>query len=238
MANRNYRISRTALIIAVLSLLCAVLSPSLVEGMSGGFALFFLFGFISLAFFITAFVYRSLGKEQEHLLRGEILVRWNYADDFWKKYAEAEYRRDKASKKTLFLIIAGWAILFGVLFPLFDRESGIFVTYALGVLIAIIGIVAYLSAFIPYRRNLSQRGEVVISRTGVYLSDQLHSWNVAGMALEGVEFVDTEEPHCIEFVYSGAAMEYSVRVPVPEGEDGKAREIVAEFEKGKEGKMK
>ncbi len=230
MANRNYRISRTAFIIAVLSLICAVLSPSFIEGMSGGFALSFLLGFVSLSFFITAFVYRKLGKEQERLLEGEVLVHWHYTDDFWKKYAETEYKLDKSSKKTLFLVIAGWSLLFGILFPLFDRESGIYVTYALGALIVLIGIVAYLSAVIPYRRNLSQKGEAVISKTGIYLNGQLHSWNVAGMKLESVEFVDTEEPHYIEFVYSGE-VSYPVRVPVPVGEDEKAREVVAEFEK-------
>ncbi len=236
MTNRNYTISKTALIIAVLSLICAVLSPSFVEGMSGGFALSFLFGFVSLAFFVTAFLYRRLGKEQDHLLSGKVLVRWSYTDDFWKKYTEAEYIREKSYKKTLFLIVAGWAVLFGILFPLFDPESGIFVTYVMGALIVMIGIVAYLSAVIPYRRNLSHRGEAIISRTGVYLNGQMHSWNMAGMTLQRVGFVDTEEPHYIEFVYSGATSEYSVCVPVPVGEDEKAREVVAEFEKGDEEK--
>ena len=37
----------------------------------------------------------------------------------------------------------------------------------------------------------------------------------------------------IEFVYSGELSAYPVRVPVPMGEDGKAQEIVAEFEKKK-----
>jgi len=233
MANKNYKISRTALIIAILSLICAVLSPSFVEGMSGGYALLFLFGFVSLTFFVTAFFYRKLGKEQEHLLTGEVLVHWKYANDFWKRYAEDEYKRDISSKKVLFFITAGWAILFAILFPLFDPESGIFVTYALGILILIIGIVAYLSVLIPYRRNLSQKGEAIISMTGVYLNGQLHSWNVAGMKLDSVAFVDGEEPHYIEFVYSGEISGCPVRVPVPTGEDKKAREIVAEFLIGK-----
>lgn len=232
MTNRNYTISRTALIIAVVSFICAVLSPSFVEGMSGGFALLVLFGFVSLAFFITAFLYRKLGKEQDQLLSGKILVHWSYTGDFWKKYTETEYKLEKSYKKTLFLIVAGWAILFGILFPLFDRESGIYVTYVMVALIVLIGIVAYLTALIPYRRNLSHKGEAIISRTGVYLNGQMHSWNMAGMTLRGVGFVDTEEPHYIEFVYSGGISEYSVRVPVPAGEDEKAREVVAEFEEG------
>ena len=178
-----------------------------------------------------AVVYRKLGKEQENILEGGILVHWHYTDDSWKEYTEAEYKRDKSSKKTLFLIVAGWSILFGILFPLFDPESGIYVTYALGALVVLIGIVAYLSALIPYRRNLSQGGEAIISRTGVYLNGQLHSWNVAGMKLDRVEFVSTEEPHYIEFVYSGELSAYPVRVPVPAGEDEKALEVVAEFEK-------
>ena len=229
MVNRNYRISRIALIIAIMSLICAVLSPSIVDGMSGGYALLFLFGFVSLTFFITAFFYRKLGKEQENLLSGEVLVHWRYSDEFWKQYAEDEYRRDKGFKKVLFFIVAGWAILFAILFPLFDPESGIFVTYSLGILVLIISITAYLSVLIPYRRNVSQKGEAIISRTGVYLNGQMHSWNVAGLKLDGVTFVDSGNPHYIEFVYSGELSGYPVRVPVPIGEDEKARNIVAEF---------
>ena len=233
MDNRNYRISRTALIVAVLALICALVSPSLVEGMYGGYALFILLGFMSLTFFVTAFFYRKLGKEQERMLKGDILIHWHYNDNTWKEYTEAEYKRDKSSKKTLFLIVAAWSILFGILFPLFDPESGIYVTYGLGALVVLIGIVAYVSALIPYRRNLSEGGEAIISKTGVYLNGQLHSWNVAGMALDHVAFVNTEEPHYIEFVYSGELSAYPVRVPVPVGEDEKAQEIVAEFEKKK-----
>lgn len=214
-------------VLSVLSchpLLWRVCLEGLLSSFSSGLSL-------SLSSFVTAFFYRKLGKEQEHLLKGEVLAHWHYADDLWKKYAETEYRRETSSKKALFLVVAAWSLLFGILFPLFDRESGIFVTYALGALIVLLGIVAYLSAVIPYRRALSQGGEAIISRTGVYLNGQLHSWNVAGMTLESVAYIDTEEPPYIEFVYSGAMSEYPVRVPVPVGEEEKAQEIVREFKK-------
>lgn len=230
MINRNYRIARGAWVAAGVFFVCMVLAFYTMEGMSGGYAVSFLSGFAVIAAAITALVFRSLGREQDRILKGDdILVHWTYPRDFWSKYVEMDYRLEKAYKKTLFFIVAAFAIFFGVVFPLFDPESGIFVTYAMVALIAVIGVVAYASVAIPHRRNRTQGGEAFVSKRGVYLNGEMHSWSVAGMSLVHVAFVDAEEPHYIEFVYAGGTSEYSVRVPVPEGEDGKAREVVAEF---------
>ena len=101
-------------------------------------------------------------------------------------------------------------------------------------LIVLIRLTAYFSARFTYRQNLKGRGEAYITPRAVLLNKQLHVWGTLGATLGEVNY-RPGKPAVIEFGYSapsGRTMaSYSVRVPVPPGEEEAARRVLDSFHK-------
>ncbi len=205
-----------------------------IDGMNGGFALSALGFLITLAFFITWIFYHKLARRQDAILSGKnLVVHWKYSKEEWLKYAEAEHETDSKGKRILFFIISGFAIFFGILFAIIDPENGIYVLFVMLGLILIIGITAFLSIRIAYKRNKKYIGEAIITKDGIYMNKQLHVWGILSSKLETVVLITEESPPVIAFSYSAKSTKgdnsYSVRVPVPEGQEPAALHIVEMF---------
>jgi MFS family permease len=205
-----------------------------IGGMEGGFAIA-AFGFIiAIAGFVSWIIFLKLARSQDAILSGKnLVVQWKYEQEEWAKYTENEHKSDRQGKKILFYIISGFALFFGILFFILDPENGIYVLYVMLGLIAVIGLTAFLSIRYSYRQNKKQVGEAIISRDGVYLNKQLHAWNIITSRLDKVILISDEQPPVIEFSYSTSGYKnnnaYSVRVPVPKGQEAAAIYIVELF---------
>ena len=72
--------------------------------------------------------------------------------------------------------------------------------------------------------------ETYIGRDGVYVNRKLYMWTLKqGAIFDSVEFVE-EKPAALVFSYH-AQSTYKVRVPVPVGQEAKARELLEQFKK-------
>jgi hypothetical protein len=206
------------------------------DGMSGGYGIACLSGFAAMCCGIGAGVFLFRGFALNKILSGEeLVVHWTYSPEEWRRYAEAEYGRDRQLKFILFCIVAGFALFFGVLFLIFGGDGGRVVFFVMLGLIALIGGVAALSVTLARRSNESRLGEARISRIGVYLNRDLHNWNMVGARLDDVSLV-REESLLVAFTYSYPSrtgrQSTTVRVPVPEGREGEAERVVAYFTQG------
>jgi MFS family permease len=205
-----------------------------IGGMEGGFAIG-AFGFmIAVAGFVSWLLFLKLARSQDAILSGKnLVVHWKYEQEEWTKYTENEHKTDRQGKKILFFIISGFALFFGILFFVLDPENGIFVLYVMLGLIAVIGLTAFLSIRYSYRHNKKHLGEAIISRDGVYLNKQLYAWNIVTSRLDKVILISDEQPPVIEFSYSTSGYKnnnaYSVRVPVPKGQEAAAIHLVELF---------
>jgi hypothetical protein len=230
---------RNALIWAAVggfALLGVVLPLLFMDGMSGGFGIACLSGFVAMCCGIGAAVFLFRGFALDKILRGEeLVVHWTYSPEEWRRYSEAEYGRDRQLKFVLFCIIAGFALFFGVLFLIFGGDGGRVVFFVMLGLIVLIGGVAALSIFLAHRSNETRLGEARISRIGVYLNRDLHNWNMVGARLDDVSLV-REESLLVAFTYSYPSrtgrQSTTVRVPVPAGREGEAERVVAYFTQG------
>jgi hypothetical protein len=204
-----------------------------IDGFEGGFALAMLGLLMMLTGIITAIVFFRLARRYEQIVsdRGP-LAHWTYTDAEWQAYTEAEHEEDTRNRWTLVAIISAFALFFGVLFALFDREAGVYVLLVMLGLIAIVSFTAFITSRQNYRRNVLHKGETIISSEGIILNGQLHAWNVIGSRLERVDYVEAPVP-VVEFEYSAVSRtgrdSYTVRVPVPSNEEKNARDTVRFF---------
>lgn len=90
---------------------------------------------------IVVVVYAGRARKVRSILQGEnMLAHWKYQPDEWSNFAEKEYTTEKKGKWRTFYVIAGLALLTGILFFIINRESGGWVLVSM---LALIGIIAF-----------------------------------------------------------------------------------------------
>lgn len=234
-SNPQRRIARRALVAAGvgLFLMFAPVGFGWIDGFEGGFALATFGMLIMIGGIVTAIIFFRLARRYDQILSDKaLLAHWTYSDAEWRAYTEAEHKTDTQDRWTLVAIISAFALFFGVLFAIFAPEGGVYVLFTMLGLIALVSLTAFLTSRQNYRRNVQHKGETLISSQGILLNGQLHAWNVIGSRLERVDSVDGTPP-VVEFEYSAPSRSgrdsYTVRVPVPSGEEASAHDIVEFF---------
>ena len=203
------------------------------DGFGGGFALAAFGLLIMITGIVTSIMFFRLAKSYDRILsHKDLLARWTYSDTEWKAFTEADYRIDRKNRWMLAGIISAFAIFFGVLFAIIDPEAGIYVLFVMLGLIILVSITAFLTSQQNYRRNVRHKGETLIASDGIILNGQLHSWTVIGSRLDRVAHIEGTPP-MIEFEYSAPSRSgrdsYTVRVPIPAGQEKSAHDIVQFF---------
>jgi hypothetical protein len=205
------------------------------DGFGGGFALSFFGGFMALIGIIAAIIYFKLAAAMNKITTQEnVLAHWHYSPTEWEKYTELEHKEDTMGRKTLFCLVAVITVFVGIIFWVVVRDNpGIIIVICLGI-IAITGLAAWISGMTNYRNNKNNLGEAFIALDGVYLNRQLHIWKGMGNRLEEIAFEgDYREQPRIRIEYTSPSRSgrnaYSVRIPVPLGQEEGAQKIVADI---------
>jgi len=213
----------------------AIFAPYIfgMNGASGGFAISFLSIVCAITALIVAIMYMWRAGALEKMLRGDnLLAHWTYPPDEWRDYAEKEYKRESADKRSLFYLVAGISLVVGIGFWIAHPDSGWVVLGVLSGLILLIAVVAYSTTRYNYFMNRKYLGEAYVSKDGVYLNRQLHLWRGWGARFEGVEC--NEKARFLAFRYStpnrSGRSDYTVRVPVPIGREQEARGMLVQFQ--------
>jgi len=223
---------RTAIIWGIVTALAifAIFAPNIfgMDGFRGGFAISALSLIVAVTGIIVTVIYARRARLLNRILDNEdLLAHWTYSQEEWNQYAEKEFQTEKKEKRMLFYM----ALFFGILFFAFDREGGLWVLISMLGLIALIAFVAWFAAWYNYRQNKKYLGEAYITRDAVYLNRQLHTWRGLGARLESVVLAEKGSRQIVAFTYSAPSrmgrQEYTVRVPVPQGQE-KAAEKLAE----------
>jgi MFS family permease len=227
---------RTATIWGIITALAvfAIFAPHIfgMDGFSGGFAISTLSFFVAITGIIVVVIYLKRAKVLDRILQGEnLLAHWTYSPDEWSQYAEKEFHTERKEKWTLFYIVAGFALFFGILFFIFDHKAGLWVLILMLALTALIAFVAWFTAWYNYRQNKKYLGEAYITSDAAYLNKQLHTWRGLCAKLESVILAEEKSQQLLAFTYSAPTrtgrQDYTARVPVPRGKE-KAAEMLAE----------
>jgi len=203
------------------------------DGFNGGFAIaFFCIVFTITAFFVTL-MYARMARTAQGMLNGEdLLAHWRYTPEEWQVYTEKQFTADKSDKKGIFLILVVIAAIAAVVALVIDAEAGKFVALVLLGVVVLVGIVAYTSSRYDHYENLKFQGQAYISRNAVLLNRRLHLWKGWGSQLEDVTYEDGKLP-ILKFEYSTPSGKsrgfYTARIPVPQGKEDQAQDIVKEI---------
>lgn len=229
--NPERRIANNLWIITAAAVV-GIFAPSVfgMDGFSGGFAISFIAFFIAISGIIAALVYMNRAKALDRLFKDEnLLAHWSYTADEWRQYTETDYKADSKGKWSLFYVVAVISLAVGLIFLIFAGEGGVFVFFVMLGLIALIAFVAWFSARHAYNQNRKSVGEAFISREGVFLNRQFHTWKGLAANLDSVAIIEEKGQSLVAFTYSMPSRvgmeERTVRVPVPVGKEEEARKI-------------
>jgi hypothetical protein len=205
------------------------------DGFDGGFALSILGGFIAMVAIIAMVIYFQMAGILDRITKKEnILAYWKYTPEEWKQYTEQEHKEDTTDRRNLFFLIAVISIFVGIIFWFMVRNNLLVITCLVLGIIAITGIAAWASGLANYRNNRRRLGEVYVALDGAYFNRQLHVWKGIGNKLEDINLENDYKQHSrIKIDYSSPGKDsrsfYSVRIPVPPGQEEIAKKIVADI---------
>ena len=230
---------RRTLIVCFIIFVAAVVAAVLpfvtgMDMMQAGYALTCLAGCMAMSALVAAVIFWTRASAWDRLAQGQdVLAHWIYDGQEWQAYSQVEFAEDSVDKRNLWLVVAGIALLVGVIFFLGDRKGGGVVLLVMLGLIGVTGALAFGMPRLALARNRRAQGEAVISSNAVWLSGALHTWKGWGAKLESVR-LRQETPAILEIVYStpsrAGRQNTTVRVPVQRGQERAAQQIVEYFQ--------
>lgn len=219
------------------ALMMALPIMELVDVMNGGGAMLL----VGLLLFIMGWVIFALFRKRalllDRMLQGkELLAYWEYSPEEWSDFTKEAFEERKSANKATFLLIAVISVVVMGLFMLamgFDEASLLVGAFMLGFLV-LLGGVAALSAWLPYRRRRRlSRGRVLIAQKGLWVEGDLHEWITIGNRLEAVVYESADKR--LLFRYSAmnrTGRQYlDVSLPVPSGKEKQAQQLLTAFGK-------
>lgn len=217
-----------------LAAIFGIFAPSIfgMDGFNGGFAISFACIILAVTMVILTIMYSGRAKSLDTMLdKKNVLAHWSYTPEEWQAYTQKAYSADTRDKWGLYkLVMAITFIVCAGFFP-FHHDSGIIMVglfLGLGILLAA---VILITTNYDHFQNEKHRGEVFVTENGVFVNRQLHLWKGWGARLEDVQY--NEKDNIIEITYSTPSTTmretYTVRVPVPDGQEAKAREVIAQL---------
>jgi hypothetical protein len=230
---------------AVISAVIAALAVGLIflpdwlgmDGMRGGYAISFVAGFIAIGAVLVTWLFWQRAKILAKLLAGEkLLAHWSYLPEEWQPYTQVELKEQTAQNKVLLVIMAGWALFFGILFWILDRDYGWMVLLTLLGLVLVLAIAAFSIPRWRYRRQQREPGQAWIGLNAVYFDGALTSWPFLGTRLKQVAWREPKgkTPAMLEFKVSypsrAGQQRQTLRIPVPAGREAEAKDILRQFE--------
>ncbi|HSJ58135.1 MAG TPA: hypothetical protein VLC95_13210 [Anaerolineae bacterium] len=212
--------------------------------MEAGFALQCLGVFVGLTGAVTAVLFGYRARRLQSMVRGEkLLAHWTYTGPEVEAQAARDMESARQRNRLLLLLVGGFVVACTVpmtIYGYLDGEGDNMPLFV-GMMAAVFVLVAVFALGMPVLQARRARGsshEALIAENGLYVNGALHTWNAPLALLDGVSMVEEEAPARLVFslrslsrASATAYQSYSVEVPVPAGEEGTARKIVAHFGK-------
>jgi hypothetical protein len=222
--------------ISVLAAFGAILPFALeMDGMSGGYAIAFVSGFVALCGIIVAAVFAARARVLGRLLSGTgALAHWTYPVEDRAEHVDKELAEERKGSWMLFFIIAAFSLVIGVGFLIADPDAGRFVVLLLLGVVALLALVAALAPRVRHRKRRRAIPEAIVGPEGAYVFGMLHTWRLLGARVEGAEVARGKKPvlrvtYSAPFLYGRfflGRQTYTVLVPIPQGEEDRAQSIL------------
>lgn len=232
--NRPGKVMQNCFLLTVLMIIAAVVSGYTLDGMSGGYALIVIFGFLALMFLIAAIIYRPRAKEFDRLANDlNSLARWTFSEDEWAAFTEEDRKESLAANKSILkLLIIISAIICGILALIY---KDFFFVYILTGIIVFYGIIALTVPFFKKKSLLKGSRDVIIGEESIIVGSTFQTWKFLGAKLRGA--VVSHESNIplllirVDFPTRHGFQESIIRSPIPPGKLKDAEQIAQLLQK-------
>jgi len=202
-----------------------------VDGMGGGFALAFLSAFAAVCAFIAAIIFSRSAARAERILGGsDVIARWSYSSDEWRRFCEAEKLTSAEESRALYFLVLAISVVVGVGFMLVKRDAAsVFVFVFLMVFMLALRIFASAMQRSRNRRYLAFQGPAIIAPGGALLAGEFHDFEGFTARVEGVECLPLAGLLilAVRYSYSSRAGRQSAvaRLPVPGADEAEGNRV-------------
>lgn len=233
MENNQWKWVYISLIAAVVFLIIIVVAGSTMDGMSGGYAVSFTSFFLMLCGFAVALLFFTRARAMDDILNGKnLLAHWVYPEDETRKSIDREFIDYKEANRALLFIVGGFLVIAMVLMIIFGGEAGVATAGVLFVVLIIIAIVSVVAPRLERKRALTAPQDAYITDTGIIYEGGVFPFRSFLMIMDGVSYEKETKKHPPLLVFSFIQLvglyilrPYAVSIPVPRGEEEKARGI-------------
>jgi hypothetical protein len=157
------------------------------DGMSGGFAIAFVGGFIAIMGIVVFGVYGKLNRDFARMLAGDTLLTYVMPADIYAFFSRKQAEDIKQNNKMVLIMILGFCVLFGVIFGLAVDTLFIIIFLCIAVFFTI---VYFLATAVRTKKVKKSQALVCLSGGGAYIFGEMHSWSIPGTWLNAVSYTD------------------------------------------------
>jgi hypothetical protein len=182
---------------------------------------------------------RKFSKVSSEIAEGKnVLAHWTYFDSEWIAFTELDYQIDKKRYYKISWLATAYCILATVILMLvYPKDTDSSNYYFLISVFLIMGIMMWPITFITLRRNYRHnkqiKGDTIITSDALKFNGKLYAWNTANQELISVKYMQGPPP-MLAFEYGKGLRRgqsrFEARVPIPNGKEEKARDIVRFFQ--------
>ena len=233
MKNTQWKLVYGSLIAAVVFGIMSFGALTYIDGFSGGYALAFLAILLSISSLGIAALFFQRARAIDDVLSGkQVLAHWVYAEDDAEKSVEREYVSYLGANRALFIVVSVIMVLAILVLVYFSGTGG---RYAAGMLLVILAIIAVVSEAAPrLERHRARRApkEAYIAQNGIIYEGSAYPFLSFIVKMQAVRYDEGtgEGPPSLVFSFLQLILvivrPFDVTIPVPRGQEERAREIV------------
>ncbi|MEI7433462.1 MAG: zinc ribbon domain-containing protein [Methanomicrobiales archaeon] len=232
MENSQWKWVYISLILAVLFVILIFVGSGM-DGMSGGYAVSFISFFLTLCSFAVALLFFTRARAMDDILGGKnLLAHWVYPEDETRKSAEREYVGYMENNRALLYVVGGFLVIGMVLMIIFGGEAGVATAGMLFVVLIIVAIVSVVAPKLERKRALKAPRDAYITDNGIIYEGGVYPFHSFLMRMDGVSYEKETAKHPPILVFSFIQLvglyilrPFEISIPVPPGEEEKARRI-------------
>lgn len=226
-----------SLIAAAVFFLICILAYTSVDGMSGGYAIAFVAFFLFICGIVVALLFVTRARTMDSILADPApLAHWTYPEEAARENVEREYQEFRERNRAMFVIIGGMLVVVALFFLVFVEEGGPETALILLGITVLLFVVSRVTPWLERRRALNASHEAIITREGVVYEGSVYPFRTFLVWWHGVTLREAGRKGPAALVFSFTQLvgrfiiqPFDVVVPVPAGEEERARRVVREL---------
>jgi len=229
--NTQWKWCYGSLFFSAISAVVCTWAFSFIDGMSGGYAIAFVSFFLAVTGVAVAALFFLRAKVMDSILNStQLLAHWIYSSDEAERSARREYAQYRERNRAMFFIVGGMLVVVALIMMIFtgDVITGIFLL----AFTVFLFIVSRIAPVLVLKNALKSPREAYIAENGIIYEGSVYPFHSFFMRMDAAAFKkrDGEKPAVLKFSFVqliglNIRSEFDIEIPVPEGEEEKARRI-------------